>query len=291
MTLPVIILNYNSADDCRKCVLSLKNQIDIELDIIIVDNCSDIYDKQCVKSLCEEYHCVLMESDFNSGYNAGNNIGLRYASEKSYDYALIANPDMIFPQKNYLALLMNIVENDKDIVMLGSDIQTLDGIHQNPRNYNSQKWWQSFAWIKDVFKKNDHDKIPSWIENPQISHFCNGLNGCCFIIRMSFVKQIGFFDEKVFLYGEESILARQVLLLNKKMYYYSGAYAVHNHKVSEEPDNLYRLKNWKRSRIHYVREYSGYHFIGKCFAIFSINVYFTLLRLKNRFLVCLKFFK
>ena len=40
MKVPVILLNYNSSADCRKCVADLKRQEGVELEIIIVDNCS-----------------------------------------------------------------------------------------------------------------------------------------------------------------------------------------------------------------------------------------------------------
>lgn len=40
MKVAVIVLNYNSSADCRKCVADLKRQEGVELEIIIVDNCS-----------------------------------------------------------------------------------------------------------------------------------------------------------------------------------------------------------------------------------------------------------
>ena len=40
MKVPVILLNYNSSADCCKCVADLKWQEGVELEIIIVDNCS-----------------------------------------------------------------------------------------------------------------------------------------------------------------------------------------------------------------------------------------------------------
>ena len=40
MKVAVIVLNYNSSADYRKCVTGLKRQEGVELEIIIVDNCS-----------------------------------------------------------------------------------------------------------------------------------------------------------------------------------------------------------------------------------------------------------
>ena len=97
MKVPVILLNYNSSADCCKCVADLKRQEDVELEIIIVDNCSRKEDASAVEQLAAEQGCTFIAAKENRGYNAGNNIGLRYAANKGYKYALIANPDMEFP--------------------------------------------------------------------------------------------------------------------------------------------------------------------------------------------------
>lgn len=113
MRVAIIILNYNSSDDCRKCVSFLKRQEGVELELVLVDNCSPDGDK--VKALCKEEGCTFIASKENRGYNAGNNIGLRYAASKGYKYALIANPDMEFPQTDYVK---NWLKRWKQILIL-----------------------------------------------------------------------------------------------------------------------------------------------------------------------------
>lgn len=83
MRVPVILLNYNSASDCRKCVSFLKRQQGVELEIIIVDNCSREDNSDDVKELCQKQGCTFIPATKNRGYNAGNNIGLRYAAKKA----------------------------------------------------------------------------------------------------------------------------------------------------------------------------------------------------------------
>ena len=80
MKIPVILLNYNSSSDCRKCVGFLKRQEGVDLEIIIVDNASS--DAVEVNELCKEQGLTFISADANRGYNAGNNIGLRYAASK-----------------------------------------------------------------------------------------------------------------------------------------------------------------------------------------------------------------
>ena len=86
MIIPAILLNYNSSDDCRKCISDLKRQEGVELEIIIVDSCSRKKDTLAVEKLATEQGCTFIAAKENRGYNAGNNIGLRYTIEILKNY-------------------------------------------------------------------------------------------------------------------------------------------------------------------------------------------------------------
>lgn len=279
--IPIIILNYNSSADCRKCVGFLQAQRGIELEIVIVDNCSRAEDRAAVAQLCDECGATFLPVQENKGYNAGNNVGLRYAAEKGYQYALIANPDMEFPQPDYLAKLVAQAEEQPDVVVWGTDIVTPEGIHQNPKKRGRNDWRDSFNWVGDIFCSRKNNDNPEWIEDPSESKYCTAVNGCCFLIRLSFAREIGFFDENTFLYGEEPILGRQVELAGKKMFYYAYVQAVHAHIKSKEGSRAFCYKHWKHSRLHYIRQYSMFPVYGRWVALLSVHLYFFALTLKD----------
>ena len=281
MKIAVIILNYNNSTDCSKCIGFLKQQQGIEQEIIVVDNCSREDDRNAVEALCKEQNCTFIANCENKGYNAGNNIGLRYAAEKGYEYALIANPDMEFPQKDYLAALLTKMQEDYKIVVCGSDIVGADGIHQSPMGKDGN-WRGSFAWIKEIIGKKKKSDAYDFIDNYCESHYCHKVSGCCFMIRMSFLKSINFFDEKVFLYCEEAILSRQVEMNGKKMYYLATVQAVHRHVKSEKDDPVKRFKTWGKSRCYFIDKYSGYPWYGKFLAKMSMKMYVMTFVLYNK---------
>ena len=281
MKIAVIILNYNNSTDCSKCIGFLKQQQGIEQEIIVVDNCSREDDRNAVEALCKEQNCTFIANCENKGYNAGNNIGLRYAAEKGYEYALIANPDMEFPQKDYLAALLTKMQEDYKIVVCGSDIVGADGIHQSPMGKDGN-WRGSFAWIKEIFGKKKKSDAYDFIDNYCESHYCHKVSGCCFMIRMSFLKDIDFFDEKVFLYCEEAILSSQVELAGKRMYYLATAQAVHRHIKSDKGDPVKRFKTWGKSRCYFIDKYSKDHWFGKQIAKLSMKTYVMTFVLYNK---------
>lgn len=275
MTIPVILLNYNSTPDCRKCVSFLKRQEGIDLEIIIVDNASS--DASEARELCQEQDLTFIQADANRGYNAGNNIGLRYAASKGYKYALIANPDMEFPDTHYVKRLVQELEDNPLAVVVGSDIVTPEGIHQNPMLPDGD-WTHSFGWIKDIFSTRRQQEAYNFIGDFRKTAQCFKLSGCALLVKLAYIKSIGYFDEYPFLYCEEAILAKQVSSSGHTMRYVADTTAIHRHISSIKGDPRPRFRHWQRSRLYFIRHYSGYPWYGKILSTLSWWTYFTLFR-------------
>ena len=280
MKIATILLNYNSTDDCKKCIGYLLLQQGVEQEIIVVDNCSRNEEKSAIELFCKENGITFIANSTNSGYNAGNNVGLRYAAEQEYEYALIANPDMEFPERSYINKLLQPMIADKDIVVCGSDIVGLDGKHQNPM-HREGNWRDSWGWLTGIFKKQKADTY-NFIDNYTTSHYCAKVSGCCLAVRLSFIESIGFFDEYPLLYCEEAILSRQVEKAGKKMYYTTEAEAIHAHRKSEKGNPVKRFKQWRRSRLYYIKKYSGDTAFGCFMASLSIKLYTGILIINNK---------
>ena len=284
MKVAIIILNYNSSTDCSKCIGYLKEQQGIEQEIVLVDNCSREDECQEVKKLiarfnaeeaAENCHVTFIANKHNTGYNAGNNVGLRYAASQGYDYALIANPDMEFPQQDYLVRLCRAMEERPDTAVVCSDIVGPAGDHQNPMKADGS-WQTSWQWLPTLLglrRGHERDWLDSWDE----SHYCAKAGGCCLMVRLSFMKEINYFDEYPFLYCEEAILAKQVAQAQKKIYYLSDAQALHRHIASAKGDPRPRFRQWRHSRLYYIRQYSGYSWWGKFMASLSMRVYMAVM--------------
>jgi len=57
--------------------------------------------------------------------------------------------------------------------------------------------------------------------------------GCCFMVKMSFLRDINLFDEGVFLYSEEPILAKQVRNMGGEIVFTPFKRAIHAHQSSK----------------------------------------------------------
>lgn len=248
-----IILNYNSSDDCESCICDLKKQENVNLEIVVVDNCSSSHELERIKDICIQNECTLLLNTINNGYSAGNNIGLRYASDNDYQFVAIVNPDMLFPDKTVMRRLVDELIKDEDAVIASSNI-LYHSRPQNPMpdyNYLSELFW---FMPFNVRKK----KI-----NLKEKTYCSTLSGCFFVAKMSFLHQINFLDENVFLYQEEYILSKQVEKLEKKMLFIPFVYAVHNHFEKKKGNIKYRLNQLRKSRMYFYNRYCNYSFLKK----------------------------
>lgn len=277
MKIAVIVLNYNSSDDCKKCIGYLLRQENVELDIVVVDNCSYHEDRAKLEAILSEFtntgnhKITYIPNDINKGYNAGNNIGLRYASSQGLRYSLIANPDMEFPNVSYIYDMAKKMEENSIIVVEGTDIVNNDGAHQNPQRemtYLEELFWP-IQLVKSLRGKTwytlDYTK----------SVFCDKISGCCLMVRMSFIEKIGYFDENVFLYSEEPILGAQVRNAGCRILYNSSLQAIHRHVESSKGEVKPRMKLLFKSRWYYLKTYTGY---SKC-SLFLLRLSKTIQRL------------
>lgn len=289
MKIAAIILNYNSAADTRKCIGFLQKQkLNEELHVIVVDNSLPDYRLQITdysqrSTFNVQRSTELIRVEENRGYSAGNNIGLRRATEIGAKYALVINPDMELTDVNYLARLVEVMERNEDVVVVATDIVTPEGIHQNPMLPDGD-WRSAFGWVKEILSCKKPVDTYSFIDNYKESHECTKVSGCCLMLRMSFVEEIGYFDEYPFLYCEEAILARQVEMAGKKMYYLADTQAVHRHVKSEKGDPVKRFKHWQRSRIYFYRRYSKDSWWGRQISILSMKLYVFVFTIYRRFI-------
>jgi len=86
--LSVIIVSYNTRELLRNCLLALRRNSGLALEVIVVDNASSDGSVAMVRADFPEAR--LLAQDQNRWYSCGNNIGLRAARG---EYALLLNPD------------------------------------------------------------------------------------------------------------------------------------------------------------------------------------------------------
>ncbi len=249
-----VILNYNSYDDTVKCFDYLKKQEGVDLKVCIVDNKSTENRQDDLRQLADQDTFVIINED-NKGFSAGNNLGLKKAAEENCNYSLIINPDVEIRDKDYLKKLSDLMDEDKTIAVAGTDIVKADGKHQNP--LREPYFLEEVFWRMAIAKNKLSKKIP-YVKNYSKSGCCQKLSGCCFMVDMNFMKDVGFLDEGVFLYSEESILAAQARDKGLIEYYCADLSVNHLHKDSEGADKEKLMRYSVESKKYFIEKYGCY---------------------------------
>lgn len=214
MSVACIILNYNSYVETKKLIEKVK-LFGVFRYIIIVDNKSN--DDSYIKLLKYQNTKIhVIQADKNGGFGYGNNFGVIYAKSLGAHYALIANPDVDFKEEIILPMLEVFKQKRDATVVVPASYK-----NNHIRAYHSQNNLQiamSSSLILNKLFGNFLGRLSLnklQLDQPvEIGVF----SGALFMVDIPKFIKVGMFDEHVFLYFEESILAERIHGFGFKIY-------------------------------------------------------------------------
>lgn len=245
-----LILHYMNADVTMNCIDSIMDTIAQEnMEIVVVDNASH---NGSYEALTEKYgkdkRIHFLANEENLGYARGNNVGFLYAKNKlGVEWICLANNDVVFSDSLWMKKVIDLYQ-EKPFYVLGPDIVTPDGVHQNPfRSRVSTK--------KSVMKNLFHDEVvyillklgiqrklrgkmsiktnqndTDWKESKV--DFKGVLHGSCLLFSPDYVREFDGLYSGTFLYAEEEILCYVLNRLSYRYSYCSEVQVMHCHATS-----------------------------------------------------------
>ena len=260
-----VVLNYNTADDCKKCLEYLRKQDYENLSVIVVDNASPKEGEQDrLRVLCKNEKLIL--NNKNSGFSAGNNVGLRAAIADGSEWMVIINPDVELRDPHYISYVMDELPKWPEVAVVGTNTLLPSGEKQNPTREITAV--EEILWPIEFIKQ----KTGHWdgYRSKDETGYCDKVCGCCFFISKEFLELNGYLDEAVFMYCEEPILGKSVLKHGFKELYIKEVTANHEHYNHQKLGNSgTKMSLFLKSRVYYINEYSGYNGMLKKIAIIS----------------------
>lgn len=213
----ISLLSFNGKKNTVACLESLNkiNKTGFEVTVLVVDNASidgslEAIQKSKFENQNHNLKFKIIRNKKNLGFSGGHNVGIKYGLENGADYILILNNDT-YVDKNFLEELLKIAKKDNKIGILVPKIYFAPGFEFHKNRYSKKEQGKVFwyaggemDWANvighhrgvDLVDKRQFDRI----EETELP------TGCCMLIKKDVFEKVGMFDDKYFLYYEDTDL-------------------------------------------------------------------------------------
>lgn len=250
----IVIVNYKMKDDIDKCLTSLFLDIKdsgLEIIVTVVDNASHDGIAELLKEKYPEVNFIQMPE--NEGFGHAQNAGME-SCEAKYYFAL--NPDTEFlPNSNAIKKMFDYMEKHDKIGMIGPKIIYPDGSLQYSC-YRFPSFWQpvfsrtKIGGEKLRNKMNDNFLMKDFDHNS--TRPVDWIMGSAMFVRNKAVKEVGMFDNRFWMYAEDSDWCRRMWEAHWPVYYVHDIVIKHAHgRGSAKVPGIFKalIKN-KLARVH-----------------------------------------
>lgn len=247
----IVVLNYLNYKDTIECVESALNQSYPIQKIVIVDNGSNNQSVQEIKKYYtdnEKIRIICLAK--NLGFAKGNNIGIRYAREKTgADFVLVVNNDTKFIDADYIQTL--IKSYDAKTGVIGSAIQLLDGSIQDEYKCVFDLR-QCLLYYLNLFSANKGSSFDFQIDNSNATEI---LHGSSLLFTPLFFQYYKGFYPRTFLHREEEILYLMCMYKKLRQKYVPSTVILHKEDQSSKlsfNNDLRVIKRYQYQSYKYV---------------------------------------
>lgn len=213
----ISVLNYKNFQQTISCVdqlLTFSTVKSPNVDVIIVDNHSENNSFKILSKYYKSTKVKVLETKENNGYSFGNNFSIKYQEKREiyYNYFAVINPD-VRVEKDIFSPLLEDLDNHNKIAI----ISTL--IHSNGKvSVKNQSWRipnERDIWLDSLLINNRNTYCSEYLVINKNLLQTEVIPGSFFIVRASVFKRIGYFDENMFMYNEEIVLAIKIKRIGK----------------------------------------------------------------------------
>ena len=248
MELSIIILNYKMRGLVKNCLKAiLESEINTEYEIIVVDNNSDDNIEELIKERFPQVKFIQTGSNFGMG--GGNNAGIRAAQGK---YVLILNPDIfVFPGS--LQKMLDYAKTYEELGVLAPRLLNPDRSVQE----TCYRWHKTCTPIfrrtflgRTSFGKRELKRFLMSDWDHASTREVDWIQGSCLLISKKVLGEVGLFDERYFMYFEDTDLCRRIQNAGYKNIYLAEAEVIHLHRRQSADGGLLKVVFNKLTRTH-----------------------------------------
>jgi GT2 family glycosyltransferase len=267
----VIVVTYESAADLPELIDDLRREAEkVRLRVIVVDNQSSDGSHEIAAA---QGDVIAVSSGGNAGYAGAINVGSRYVGSCSAH--LILNPDLRLSPGSLSALLARL-RDSSEIGAVVPKIMDAEGHVFSSIRYEptvcrafgdalfGSRWPSRPTWLRET------EFDTSMYADARPIHWATG---AAVLVSSEAAERVGAWDERYFLYSEETDFMRRVRSAGLGVWFEPRAVVTHRQGGSGSSVDLSALLNVNR-----VRYFSGQHGAVASALFWSASLLGSLLR-------------
>lgn len=285
LDLAVIIVNYNTRDRLRDCLVSLAgSQGGITLETWVVDNASTDGSADMVRQEFPNVHVVA--SAVNGGFAYANNLGLWAAgfspvrdearrsvreainldvAEDSRQelprYALLLNPDTVLPPVA-LRDMVNYMDRRPEIGAAGPKLVRPDGSLDLAcrRSFPSPEVsFYRLVGLSRLFPQSRRfGRYNLTYLDPDQETEVDSVVGAFMLVRREAIQEAGLLDERFFMYGEDLDWALRIKEAGWKIYYNPEVTVLHHKRAASSGSQRAQFEFYRAMYLFYAKHYAAH---------------------------------
>lgn len=259
----VVVVSFNTVELLRECLATLGDECaDLHCEVIVVDNASRDGSADMVAQ--EFPQAILIRSAHNLGFGAANNRGFAVATGR---YVVLLNSDA-FLKPGALELSVQKMDASPEVGLSGALL-----IGRNDAWQPSARMFPSlvneFLTLTGLSARFPGSRLcgrfdRTWAD-PREPAEVDWVPGAYSIIRRDVLEDVGYFDERFFLYYAEVDLCRKIKAAGHAVWYWPDVVVLHLGGESSKtvthlnmPSTAAQLTLWRmRSAMLYYRMHHG----------------------------------
>lgn len=255
MKLSVIIVNQNMSRLLKQALAALKHAVQsLDAEVIVVDNASADQSVAMINAEFSDVQLILNDKDLS--FSKAANLGIKAATGS---YLLVMHPSMIVGEDT-LEKVIDFMELHPSTG--GLSVRTLDaeGHFVPDSKKNMPEAWVNFfkyTGLSKLFSKSQlfsHHYQAGWVEEFENTE-TDVLNNCFMLLRKDILGEIGSFDERFPVYGQDIDLSYRIRLAGYKNFYFAKTFVIQQPVAPVSKLSAHYIKNFYGAMLIFAAKY------------------------------------
>lgn len=205
----IVVVNYNVKEHLANLLNSIRQaRKGLKLEVIVIDNASTDGSKEYITHNFPEVRYIWNEE--NVGFGKANNQGIQLATG---DYTLLLNPDTLL-EEDTLITMKRYMDQNPETGAAGCKILNPDGTYSYDGRRSIPTLLSSFWKITGLTALFPKSKVfgqyyLGWLDEDEYARV-PVISGAFMFCRTKVIKELGGFDERYFMYFEDTDLCFRI---------------------------------------------------------------------------------